>query len=818
MWQLLLFIVPLQAATLTFNVAVLVQESSSTQLILPHSIYKRPVLSFADTSFITDLTTKGMDLWQDQINSLGGSSIQSDHVLYNITWFNVAPVNANSSYLTQQTINLMNDIVDFQKYGIFKSFISMLWPTSASEAISSKCETTKSCVVIYPLASDPMLYVCNGQSDCLSRGRSVGERRFDFTFSTMTDPAYNMQDFIRLMKFYQARSISIIAEDTTFGAAAMAGSVAIAQSLEIDVLFTNTLPSEGIVTLDDGLALVDSLLSQGNPDVFILFARPGQESTICLNLIQAMYQRDWMPKAFANGGPCTVGAESLLQKSGTGATNLYSYYTPPWDVSLRGQNYHVLSTANNVEVYASTETDDAPQTFAKLMKQSYQGEADNLLTLAVLGTACTLMIQKGVEASGTSIPTADDIRQGIGRINTASVIGQLEVDNTGRLVPGSQATAQIIAPGNVYTLVTPFSIGIPPTYPTPTWDERKENLGTFNDSDAEKIITALCIVSIIYVLCLATCIIYYRKNQIIRAATPEFCLLCLSGTILLLLTPFAWNLHSNTTGCVARIWLIQLGFGTIIWALIIKTYRIWRIFEAKILKVTRITTSELFLAFGIALILEVVFTIAWSITDGSFSSIVTLDPLRPSEDYMTCSNSNVFNIFAYIALAEKCVLILISAILGYKTRKVVDDFNESLQLGLMSYNLCFLLFIGLPIIISNVGGTLFNFWTRSLALILIAITTASLVILPKLVYIYSGHGNTGVQTSAGKATIAVGSEPGHMYVAQKGHSGNSTTLEQEVVELRKKVREMEVELRRKRATSISPSHENVPGTVTVMNM
>jgi len=852
---LLIFLSACQAHNITFNIAGFVQESASSQLILPSNIYQGHVSGFSDPAFITDLTGIGIDLWQHEINKLGGSRIVNcplepctsseellDNILYNVTWFNVASPTVNSTYLTSRANILMHEIVDLQKYGVFQAFVVFWGDTPSSVVVSSKCEITQSCIVVYPLQSDPELYVCNGealQPECLAKGRSAGERRFDFTFSLMTDPAANMEDFIQLMRFYQAKSISMIAEDSTFGVTSMAGSVTIANNLGMNVLFQYSLPAQGIATLDDALTLITALLQAGDPDVFILFARPGTEQTICFNLVLAMHQLNWMPKAFANAGPCTVGAEALLQATGTGASTLYSYYTPPWDASLRGLNYHVVSTSSSVEPFPSIGQDDSPQTFAKLALARYQGEADNLLTLAALGATCTLLIQKGIEASGTSTPTANDIRQGIQRINEPSVIGQLEVDTTGRLVPGSESTAQIIGANSAYILVTPLSVGNAPTYPAPSWNERSQNLGKLDDNAPEQVVTVFCSIAIVYTLCQAIFIIIYRHNPIIRAATPEFCLLCLLGTLLLLIVPFTWSLHNTTESCVARVWFLQLGFSIILSALFIKTFRICRIFSATKMKVVRITTPELLVSFSIIISLEIIFTIIWTTVAGSIEVIVVPDVLRPSEDYTTCSGSSTFNLFTYIAVAVKCIMILLAVILGWKTRKAPSEFNESTYLGIMSYNLFVLLSIALAIIASNLGDIQFNFYFRSLILVIIATSTSALLIIPKVFFVYSGRVYSYGHTNSNRAIILSAQQDpdatGQNYLVKNskqsltltGAPKEATVIDLsshaiELEDLRKRLKEKEDELRKTqeelkmvRAKNISLIvSNNMPGVIS----
>jgi len=757
--SLFLLLVTSQAKVWTFNIAALVQESYTSNPILSPTVYQGAVPGFLDPTFLTDVTAKGVYLWQEQMNSQGGSMVGSDRVLYNVTWFNVAPPNATSTYLLQQVTTLMHKIVDLTSFGKFGAVICLLSDTPSANVVSTKCEQTGSCVVVYPLVNDLSLLICSGlstQTVCQTKGRTPGQRQFDYTFSMLPDPGYSMAGYIQLMRFYGVKTLSIIAEDSGFGTGAASGSNSYAASLGITTLYTQILPASGLNSVSDGVNVIQAMLDAGSPDAFILIGGPSNVP-ICVNIAQAMHQLNWMPKSYAVDGPCSVGAEPTLQSSGTGATFLYSYYQAPWDASLRGQNYHVVATDSSIEAFASVADQDAPQTFTNLMISKFQGEADDLLTLGVLGASCAILIQKGIESSGIPNPTVDELRDGISRVNTPSVIGQLEMDITGRLVSGDDVIVQINAANSAYQVVMPLSSGNAPVFPTPTWDERQQDLGTFDTDPTEYIVTAVCVVAIAYVLSLALLIIYYRDTTVVRAATPEFCLLCLAGTLALLLTPFSWSLHDTTASCITRVWLLQLGFTTLLSALIIKTFRIWRISDQQKLRQNRITLFELFVTYAIVISVEIVFTLIWTVIAGSSELIVVVDPLRPSENYTVCSSSNTFTGFAATALAIKCVMIIVSVFLGWKTRKTPGDFNESGNLALMAYNIFFLLLIGLPIIISGVGSMQFSFYIRSFALVIIGVSTASLVVIPKLFIIRSGKTQVSNHTEMGKGTV-IGSE------------------------------------------------------------
>lgn len=186
-----------------------------------------------------------------------------------------------------------------------------------------------------------------------------------------------------------------------------------------------------------------------------------------------MYETDMVPKAFINDGPCTVGAEPLLVN---GATDLWSFYTAPWDLSLRGASYRTFVKPNEtVEAYAATLADDSPQVFGADLTSRFKGMLPGFMPLSALGAAAVTFIQKVIEMTETSTPTAQQILEAAQKVVTPSFIGVLGFDPSGRLLRGSRVGAQIVGANSAAQLVTPLQFGTNCTYPMPTYAQRQSD-------------------------------------------------------------------------------------------------------------------------------------------------------------------------------------------------------------------------------------------------------------------------------------------------------------------------------------------------------
>lgn len=241
--------------------------------------------------------------------------------------------------------------------------------------------------------------------------------------------------------------------------------------------------------------------------------------------------------------------------------------------------------------------------------------------------------------------------------------------------------------------------------------------------------TALSAISMAFILLVGMGLIKYRQEEAVRMFAPRIYSVMIIGALMLLCVPLVWNLHPTPETCLARVWLLQLGWTALFAPIAIKLERIRRIFNSKRLHTVKLTDWALIRVFLGIVVFDVVFTLTWTFVASSDWAIftVTPDPIRKSFNYVECASSDEGTGFAIGAVVCKAFMVLVCVVIAVATRKVNDKWNESPNVGGAVYNLTLVGVIVLPIVALGVGGREFSHVIRSLGLIFIAVSTCAIV-------------------------------------------------------------------------------------------
>lgn len=695
------------------------------------------------SNYVQQEVINGAKNWRDSVNTAGGLTLFGNQTMFvNVTFFCVGPASDTNTAVTR--LNAITAVAN--PYGTFQVLITN--PTS-SATLNAKlmlvCENTRACVFINPLAATTSLFECGGSStpmpaDCTSRNRRQGARRFDYSFSAFPREGQTMTPFLNLMVNKGLKKLVVISSTTdSYNPASTSVSVATAQSsgLDVQLVYYLTNATNALWTQQQWDMLLLNISTNYAPDGLAMpLGSAAQSINFCAFVMRAMKNINWFPKA-AYIGSCASGA-SAIPDIAAGQMLKYWFNTQPWDERLRGQQFRVFSYPGSVEPFEATATEDSPQVFARLERARYGLSQTAPMLGAALGAFACLMAQKALEVNPSLNPTADNVRDGIRQLSQASHLGTMQFDQWGRLVPLVFTFTQY-GDNAQLILMSPIPGGSDPIVPTPTWEEREYTRTDLYHTTAEWIVVALTILSIIYVLVLLAVTVYHRKNGVILAATPVFCVFTLLGGITLMSTNFVWTTHENDYTCPAKLWLLQLGFTLLFSSMLIKTVRIWAIFKIQKLQVVRIKTSFLVLSLTGVLLAETIFTLIWQFVAPFEPVIVVTDPLRPSLWYTGCTGGDTANDWIIAALIIKFALMGVSAVAAYAVRRVPSEFQESTFIGASIWNVTFLMVIGVSVVITS-SDRLFSFYVRTLGILLLTVSTVSFVFIPKFIKLREGEG------------------------------------------------------------------------------
>jgi len=201
----------------------------------------------------------------------------------------------------------------------------------------------------------------------------------------------------------------------------------------------------------------------------------------------------------------------------------------------------------------------------------------------------------------------------------------------------------------------------------------------------------LALVTAIFVLVTASMTFYYRKKRVMVHAQPIFLYIMLGGVLLVSIGAFLVSLTPSSVTCMLGEWFIMMGYSFVLVPLIVKVAAINVLFQsaAKFRRV-EISHKRLYKTIGGIIGLVIAFLIAWTVVD-PFTKKRRKDLTGERNEYdgevvemyYTCSSeSSIWYIVLYVYVF---LLIVAATVLAIQTRKVKQEFNESIRLGHVVY-------------------------------------------------------------------------------------------------------------------------------------
>jgi len=289
------------------------------------------------------------------------------------------------------------------------------------------------------------------------------------------------------------------------------------------------------------------------------------------------------------------------------------------------------------------------------------------------------------------------------QINT--IYGPLTLDTSGinyakefiTLQVDGNVTQQIVAPLSSATLEA--------VYPIPPWSDRVFEYVPYGRPHEIAIVIITAVLCLLTIILMALLFFWRRKPQIL-ASSILFCELILFGGLLSFVSLFFWSVWVTPATCIMHSWFIVVGMDLLLGSLLIKNWRIQRIFNAaSSLKVTTITNFALLRAVGIILVVDLVILIIWHVAFTPTTELVVPNPYRPTLNYYLCTSTvpvglqprtrpvDVEEGFIGALGAYKGLQLLAGVVMAYLLRHTPSAFNEAKYIGYALYNMFFCLIL-----------------------------------------------------------------------------------------------------------------------------
>ena len=265
---------------------------------------------------------------------------------------------------------------------------------------------------------------------------------------------------------------------------------------------------------------------------------------------------------------------------------------------------------------------------------------------------------------------------------------------------------------------------------------------------------AMAVLGMVALAAIMLCVVIYRTHPVIKAASPGFLLTSLVGVMMLLAGVILLVSPVNAANCSTLSWFLNIGFTLTFSPLFAKTWRIYQIFGRKKLSVVKINNRKLAVIVSSMIVIDAIVVAAWQGVSPVQPTISTTTSGNPAveNDYNQCSTSGAGTQFFIAVVVIKSVLLIYGAILAFSTRRVSQQFNESQPIAWAIYNVVFSIGIVAPIVfvISAVGDVLILLLV--FVVLWISYFTASILVIPKLIVVFFGEEQNGVDSNFGNSS------------------------------------------------------------------
>jgi hypothetical protein len=241
---------------------------------------------------------------------------------------------------------------------------------------------------------------------------------------------------------------------------------------------------------------------------------------------------------------------------------------------------------------------------------------------------------------------------------------------------------------------------------------------------AKLAINVTAIVSIALQLLLIAMLVALRKVKSIRASSVTFMTLLVVGTIFL--TTGVFTLDPVDDLCREQMWAVALGFSFMFGSLLLKSYRIYKIFHSKMMQVKRFSDPMLVRRLAAIVALDVAVLLLYTTQPG----------YECKNADTSVDNSVVYQLAWRLLIAFKFALVIYGIVIVVKSRNIdIPEFNERVTLGYAIYNIAFAMAVVAPMSLS-IEDVRSQYVLTSVATFLLVWATLLIVFAPKFIRVW----------------------------------------------------------------------------------
>ncbi|KAJ3105635.1 Coiled-coil and C2 domain-containing protein 2A [Phlyctochytrium planicorne] len=200
-------------------------------------------------------------------------------------------------------------------------------------------------------------------------------------------------------------------------------------------------------------------------------------------------------------------------------------------------------------------------------------------------------------------------------------------------------------------------------------------------------------IGLIFSLLCFLCTLHFRKSGAFRSASPPFLFMYCIGSATAFIGIIVYNLTGNILACKAALWLFSEGCMMLFSAMVVKNWRIYYLFQkAKRSHRAILRDWVLLVAVLVVMLVNTFILIAFTVLAPYQMGTIYID----GDAWPICTAPSTAT-WLWILLSPITLILLVGIFVGFTTRNVTSEYNESGQITLSIYITFLSLIILIPL-------------------------------------------------------------------------------------------------------------------------
>jgi hypothetical protein len=197
-----------------------------------------------------------------------------------------------------------------------------------------------------------------------------------------------------------------------------------------------------------------------------------------------------------------------------------------------------------------------------------------------------------------------------------------------------------------------------------------------------------------------------RKTRVVSTMQPFFLVTLCIGVLLIGLTLIPLSIDDGVAsqkgcdiGCMARPWLLSIGFTLCVSALFSKLLRINKLFHSQQFRRIKVREKDVMCSTSMLVVLNIMFNVVWTAVDPLKWERVAVKG-QPYITYGKCSLGDgvVGRVMLSLVVSLCAISFIMTCWQAFRARNISSEFSESKYLGIAIYSWSQLCLVGVPVL------------------------------------------------------------------------------------------------------------------------